>query len=133
MSSSGDDYIISRQKKIERKKKILTVVGLVSFLGSTVFGLANLAQQKQQPQTSNASNVSLESTLQKQAQGYELVLKREPNNQVALEKLSVARLHLKDTKGAIELMEKLVKLHPERKDYKVVLEQVKQQQDKSDR
>lgn len=131
MSSSGDDYIISRQKKIDQKKKILTVVGLVSFVGSMVFGLVNLAQQKQQqPQT---SNVSLESTLQKQAQGYELVLKREPNNQVALEKLSIARLHLKDTKGAIELMEKLVKLHPERKDYKAVLEQVKQQQGKSDR
>jgi hypothetical protein len=131
MSSSEDDYIVSRQKKIERKKKILTIVGVGSFMSSTIFGLVNLAlKQPQQPQT---KNVSIESTLQQQAQGYELVLKREPNNQVALEKLSIARLHLKDTKGAIELMEKLVKLHPERKDYKAVLEQVKQQQGKSDR
>jgi cytochrome c-type biogenesis protein CcmH/NrfG len=127
MSSSGDEYFVARQKKIDRKKKILTIVGVGSFMSSTVFGLVNLAlQQPQQPQT---KNVSIESTLQQQVQGYELVLKREPNNQVALEKLAIARLQLKDTKGAIELMEKLVKLHPERNDYKVVLEQVKKQQD----
>ncbi|MBU7581367.1 MAG: tetratricopeptide repeat protein [Nostoc sp. TH1S01] len=126
MSSSGDDYIISRQKKIERKKKILTLVGLVSFVGSTVFGVINgLQQTHQQPQP---KNVSVESFLQQQAQGYELVLQREPNNQVALEKLAIARLQLKDTKGAIALMEKLVKLHPDRQDYKTVLEQVKKQQ-----
>jgi len=131
MSSSGDDYIISRQKKIERKKKILTIVGVGSFVGSTVFGVINGIQRThQQPQS---PNVSIESTLQQQAQGYELVLQREPNNQVALEKLAIAKVHLKDTKGAIALMEKLVKLHPERQDYKVVLEQVKKQQSNSDR
>ncbi|MCC5636097.1 tetratricopeptide repeat protein [Nostoc sp. CHAB 5844] len=131
MSSSGDDYIISRQKKIERKKRILTIVGLASFVGSTVFGVITGVQQKsQQPQT---SNVSIESTLQQQARGYELVLQREPNNQVALEKLAIAKLHLKDPKGAIALMEKLVQLHPERQDYQTVLEQVKKQQGKSEK
>ncbi|ALF53175.1 hypothetical protein ACX27_10495 [Nostoc piscinale CENA21] len=130
MSSSGDDYIISRQKKIERKKRILTVVGLASFVGSTVFGvISGIPQAHQQPQT---KNVSVESSLQEQARGYELVLQREPNNQVALEKLAIARVHLKDPKGAIEIMEKLVKLHPDRQDYKTVLEQIKKQQVNSD-
>ncbi|AFY41986.1 M48 family metallopeptidase [Nostoc sp. PCC 7107] len=128
MSNSGDDYIISRQKKIDQKKRILTIVGLVSFVGSTVFGvITGLQQTHQRPQT---KNVSIESSLQQQAHGYELVLQREPNNQVALEKLAIARLHLKDTKGAIALMEKLVQLHPDRQDYKVVLEDVKKQQGK---
>lgn len=131
MSSSEGDYFSSRQKRIDRKKRILTIVGVTSFVGSTVFGVINLAQQPQQQ--SQPKNVSIESTLQQQARGYEIVLKREPNNQLALEKLAIARLHLKDTKGAIELMEKLVKLHPERQDYKVVLEQVKKQENKSDR
>src|SRR5689334_18193088 len=118
MSSSESDYFSSRQKRIDRKKRILTIVGVASFVGSTVFGVINLAQQpRQQPQQ---KNVSIESSLQQQARGYEIVLQREPNNQVALEKLAITRLHLKDTKGAIELMEKLVKLHPERQDYKVV-------------
>ncbi|MBD2437458.1 tetratricopeptide repeat protein [Nostoc sp. FACHB-110] len=129
MSSSGDDYFISRQKQIERKKRILTVVGVASFLGSTVFGVVNLIQQPSQQ--SQPRNLSVEEKLKQQAQGYELVLQREPNNQVALEKLSIARLHLKDTKGAIALMEKLVQQHPERQDYKTVLEQVKKQQGNS--
>ncbi|MBE9007441.1 tetratricopeptide repeat protein [Fortiea sp. LEGE XX443] len=129
MSSSGDDYFISRQKKIERKKQILTIVGLGSFVGSTIFGvIAGVQQTPQKPQT---TNVSIESSLQQQARGYELVLQREPENQVALEKLAMARVQLKDTKGAIALIEKLVKLHPERQDYKVVLEQIKKQQDTS--
>ncbi|MBD2597857.1 hypothetical protein BCD64_02235 [Nostoc sp. MBR 210] len=128
MSSSGDDYIISRQRKIDRKKRILTVVGLASFVGSTVFGvISGIPQAHQQAQT---KSVSVESSLQEQARGYELVLQREPNNQAALEKLAIARVHLKDPKGAIEIMEKLVKLHPDRQDYKTVLEQVKKQQGK---
>ncbi|MFM6008966.1 MAG: tetratricopeptide repeat protein, partial [Sphaerospermopsis kisseleviana] len=57
--------------------------------------------------------------------GYELVLQREPNNQVALEKLSVMKLQMGDNQGAIALMERLVKLHPDREDYKTVLADVK--------
>ena len=126
MSSSGDDYLISRQKKIDRKKRIITIVGIASFLGSTIFGVVNGVQQTHQ--RSQTTNVSVENSLEAQARGYELVLQREPDNQVALEKLALLRVQLKDTKGAIALMEKLVKLHPERNDYKVVLEQVKKQQ-----
>jgi hypothetical protein len=75
--------------------------------------------QPQQP-----ASVSPESSLQQQAKGYELVLQREPNNQVALEKLSLVRLELKDTKGSVELLEKLAKQHPDRQDYQVVLKDI---------
>ena len=130
MTGSGDEYLISRKKQIERRQKIVTIVSLVSFVGSTVFAVIPAIQQASQPKPVTAS-FSVESGLQQQAQGYELILQREPENQLALEKLSIVRLHLKDVKGAMQPLEKLVKLHPDRQDYKVVLEQIKKQESKN--
>ena len=130
MAGSDEEYLITRKKQIGRRQKIVTIVSMFSFFGSTVFAVIPAIQQANQPKPAIAS-ASPESLLQQQARGYELVLQREPENQLALEKLSLLRLQLKDAKGAMELLEKLVKLHPERQDYKVVLEQLKKEQGKS--
>ncbi|MEH2463971.1 tetratricopeptide repeat protein [Nostoc sp.] len=127
MPGSWEQYLITRKKQIERRQKIVTIVSIFSFFGSTVFAVIPAIQQASQPKPAIASP-SAESVLQQQARGYELVLQREPGNQLALEKLSLVRLQLKDAKGAMELLQKLVKLHPERQDYKVVLEQIKKQE-----
>lgn len=120
MAGSGEEYLIARKKQIGRRQKILTIVSMFSFFSSTVFAVIPAIQQASQPKPAIASP-SAESVLQQQARGYELVLQREPENQLALEKLSLLRLQLKNAKGAMELLEKLVKLHPERQDYKTVL------------
>ena len=125
MASSGEDYLVVRQRQIERKKRILTIVSIVSFLGSTVFAVVPLVQRATQNPPPVTTTKSIESSLREQAKGYELVLQREPNNQMALEKLSLVRVQMKDFKGASELLEKLVKLHPDREDYKVVLADMK--------
>lgn len=124
MAGSDEAYLIARKKQIGQRQKILTIVSIFSFFGSTVFAVIPAIQQASQPKPAIAF-ASPESGLQQQARGYELVLQREPENQLALEKLSLLRLQLKDAKGAIALLEKLVKLHPERQDYKTVLASVK--------
>ncbi|WP_445636153.1 TPR repeat-containing protein [Nostoc sp. DSM 114161] len=128
MTGKGEEYLIARKKQIEQRRKIVTIVSMVSFVGSMVFATIPSIQQAIQSPKPVAASVSPESALQQQVKGYELVLQREPENQLALEKLSLLRLNLKDAKGAMEPLEKLVKLHPERQDYKTVLEQIKKQE-----
>ncbi|MBD2691067.1 tetratricopeptide repeat protein [Anabaena catenula] len=131
MAISGDDYLVKRRKQIERKQRIVTYISILSFGGSILFGAVNTLKESwekpQQPQQPVIKSVDTE--LQQQVKGYELVLQREPNNQLALEKLSLLRLEMKDTKGAITLMGKLVQQHPDRQDYKVVLGNMKKQQE----
>lgn len=130
MAGSGEEYVITRKKQIERRQKIVTIVSLVSFVGSTVFAVIPAIQQASQPKSAIASP-SAESVLQQQARGYEMVLQREPENLTALEGLVNVRLKLKDTQGAIQPLEKLVKLRPDRPNYKILLEQIKKQEGKS--
>ena len=124
MASSSDDYLVQRGKQIERKKRIVTYIGLLSFGGSMLFGGVNTIKQAWE-KPKQAVVQTAETELQKQIKGYELVLQREPNNQMALEKLSIIRLNSGDNQGAIALVEKLIKLHPDRQDYKDVLAGVK--------
>lgn len=129
MASSSNDYLVQRGKQIERKKRIITYISLFSFGGSILFGGLSTVKQAWEKPPQQQEVRSPETELQKQAKGYELVLQREPNNQMALEKLSIIRLKSGDNQGAIALIEKLVKLHPDRQDYKTVLADVKKKVD----
>lgn len=111
----------------QRFQKIVTWVSIVAFFGSTAYGAYGAINQAMNQPAANANAaVSPESQLQAQEKGYELVLEREPDNRIALEGLVATRLQMMKTKEAIAPLEKLVKLAPERQDYKTVLAQVKQ-------
>ncbi|MBW4620084.1 MAG: tetratricopeptide repeat protein [Cyanosarcina radialis HA8281-LM2] len=110
--------------------KVFMLISGFAFLGSTLFGAIGLfTNPPNQATDATAATQSQDARqqLQKQAQGYEAVLQREPNNQVALQGLADARLQMNDLKGAIGPLEKLVKLNPDRDDFKTLLAQVKQQ------
>ena len=112
----------------DRIKQIFALVSMVSFGGSAIFGIVSLfssglsSQHQQKPA---AAAVSQESLLAAQERGYQTVLQREPQNQTALEGLANVRLQMNNQVGAIEPLEKLVKLNPGRSDYKALLGQVK--------
>ncbi|WP_413173367.1 tetratricopeptide repeat protein [Anabaena azotica] len=125
MASAENDYLEKRRQQIARKQRIFTYILLFGFGGSILIGGFNTVKQAWEKPKQPVVVQSAETELQKQTKGYELVLQREPNNQLALEKLSIIRLKSGDIKGAIALMEKLVKLYPDRQDYKTVLTDVK--------
>ena len=130
MANSGSDYLTQRANQIKRKQKIVTYISLLGFGGSMLFGGVNTIKQAWEKPQQPAAVQSAETELQKQLKGYELVLQREPNNQMALEKLSIFRLQSGDNRGAITLMERLVKLHPDRQDYKTVLADIQKKRAK---
>ncbi|AFZ29970.1 hypothetical protein Glo7428_1408 [Gloeocapsa sp. PCC 7428] len=109
----------------QRFQQIVTWVSIVAFFGSTAYGAIGAINQAVKP--TNNTVVSPESQLQAQAQGYDVVLQREPNNQAALEGLALTQLQMNNPNAAIASLEKLVQLHPDRQDYQNVLAQVKQQ------
>ncbi|MCT7948840.1 tetratricopeptide repeat protein [Ancylothrix sp. C2] len=130
MTSLGKEkeYEISRRKQIERKQKMMAIISVISFGGSMVFGMGQLFSSAwKQPNTAvnNGVAVEQESPLVAEARGYELVLEREPNNQVALEGLVNVRLKMGEPDKAVVSLEKLIQLNPGRQDYKTLLEEVK--------
>lgn len=104
-------------------KRIISLVSAVAFLGSTGFALAGLfSSALQEPEKSAQTQAgSADQQLQAKERGYELVLEREPENQVALQGLVEARLQRNDLQGAVEPMVKLVKLNPDNPQYKALL------------
>ncbi len=123
-------------------ERIAVLVSIVSFGGSIVFGglraISTAGNQPIQSQTASAAttpsqNQLRQSQFKEQEQEYEVVLKQEPENQVALEGLIEARLRMKDTKGAVKPLQKLIGLYPDRQEYKTLLAQLNKEKGKGDR
>ena len=128
MESTQKKSSDSRVHRSDRIKQIFALVSMVGFGGSAIFGMVSLFRSglsSQHQQKPAAATVSQESLLAAQERGYQTVLQREPQNQTALEGLANVRLQMNNQVGAIEPLEKLVKLNPDRADYKALLGQAK--------
>lgn len=108
--------------------RFLIILSGLAFAGTSIFGMAELFMKGfQDPKESAqiAADAQI-SQMKVQAQGYEAVLQREPDNQMALQGLVQVRLQMNDLQGAVAPMEKLVKLNPDKAEYKALLEGIKQ-------
>ncbi len=74
-----------------------------------------------------AANGDRQAELEGRANGYELVLEREPDNRAALEGLVEARIGLGDLAGAAEPLSRLAELNPQEPRYSVLLAQAQQE------
>ena len=118
------------QKKNEQRKRILrifTAISAIAFLGSAGFNLIRILTNPAQSTQVSTQAGDLTQQLQAQARGYEMVLQREPKNQIALQGLVEIRLQMNDFERTIEPLETLVRLSPEQEQYKTLLATIKQQ------
>lgn len=115
---------MSKKKRILR---IFTAISAIAFLGSTGFNLIRMLTNPAQSTQVSTQAEDLTRQLQAQARGYEMVLQREPKNQVALQGLVEIRLQMNDFERIVEPLEMLVSLSPEQEQYKTLLATIKQQ------
>jgi len=108
------------------KQQIILVASAAFFFGSTAASLVHLFRSGgSEP---SVAAVNPDSALRQAVQGYETVLKREPNNQTALEGLMRSRMAMNDPKGAAEPLAQLIKLNPQRQDYADLMRRLRSQQ-----
>ncbi|HEY9706401.1 MAG TPA: tetratricopeptide repeat protein [Allocoleopsis sp.] len=105
---------------------IILVMMLIAFLGLFTFPLIESVLKENQTSATVSSGYTV-TQLEKQSEGYEQVLLREPDNRTALKGLLDIRLQLGDLKRSVELLEKLANMSPEQTDYMILLAQAKQQ------
>lgn len=112
-------------------QRILIIISGLAFAASSLVGIAELFINALQAPKDNAKTelAAKGSQLEAKEQGYKLVLQREPDNQIALQGLVQARLQMNDLQGAIAPLEKLIKLNPDRAEYKALLTRIKQRAD----
>jgi cytochrome c-type biogenesis protein CcmH/NrfG len=91
-------------------RQILVIGISAAFLGTMIIPIVQSFTDSSNVATSNEQ--ALQKQLQERAKGYEEVIKREPNNQLALLELARTRVQMNDMKGAVELFEKLIELDP---------------------
>jgi hypothetical protein len=124
------EYGTIQVRKMEKQKqlqKIMILLSVVSLMGSTIFGLGKVfTGANTQPSQRKTPTAQSTLTLAAQEKGYLTVLEREPNNQTALEGLVNTRVEMNNLPGAIEPLEKLVKLYPAQAEYKTILAKIKE-------
>lgn len=131
-----EEYAEIKKRKMQRTQRLFALFSVCSFFGMTSFHLFNATVDVvKQPDRATATETAVASQIDKlkeQEKGLQIVLAREPNNQIVLEQLVQTRYDLNDLQGTKAALEKLIQLFPDRKDYQAKLTQVKTEQVKTE-
>jgi len=87
---------MSQKKQNKSLKRVLILASGLAFFSSTAFAIVSMftSSSSHSQDTPQTATLSLEQQLQQQAEGYEIVLKREPNNPTALQGLILSQQRL---------------------------------------
>jgi tetratricopeptide (TPR) repeat protein len=115
----------------KRRPLMSLVIGLMLFSLIIFSGLPivnSIFENNLLSQTDSVTAISLEkkAQLETEANGYQKVLQREPENETALRELLSIRLQQQDLDSAIAPLATLTKIHPEQPEYGILLGQAKQ-------
>ena len=105
-------------------KKVVTIISGIAFFwfsASTVIKMMVNPQPQPNAMENNDVDNSATAQLEREAQGYELVLQKEPNNRFALEKLVEINLQLSKLEATVPLIENLLVIDPDNQQYQEVL------------
>ncbi len=107
-------------------RQVFVILSGLSFASFSIIGVIKMLKTPNNANQPQQEVVSPETQLEKEAQGYKLVLEREPDNRFALERLVQIYLTGGDLVSALPLMEKLVSLEPQNQSYQEALGFIKQ-------
>jgi thioredoxin-like negative regulator of GroEL len=102
-------------------KKLLIFVGAGSFLFASVGHLSDMFANSSDTKNTQQEQLSPEEQLKQKAEGFKLVLAREPENTFVIENLLAIYLEMRDLNSALPLAEKLVSLQPNNARYEETL------------
>jgi hypothetical protein len=118
------------------KRQIVILASLISFFVPTSVVAYKIARQIAARPPASGQPVSAMASLeiiQNRVNGYETVLSKEPQNaeaieglQLSLEDLANNRIAADDYLGAVPVLERLIKEHPDRNDYSSALIKAKE-------
>ncbi len=112
-------------------KKSFAILRGAAFFSASIGGVARMLTNSSNADNSQEEQLSPEAQLKQKAEGYELVLAREPENPFVIDNLLSIYVELKDFEKALPLAEKLVALQPENTRYKQNLAVIKRDLAKS--
>ncbi len=109
----------------EKARKYIPLVSGVFLIAMSISSLAGMFGSTSVQPNPSSQQASMEQQIASQKRGYEIVLQREPNNEIALRGLVELAIQANNLTEAIPPLEKLVKLNPNYPEYQTLLTEVK--------